>query len=622
MKTSVRAQGCTVLAGPGKKVLAGSGTGQWRTYDVADGLADPEIERSIVQDWEGYLWFATDGGASRYDGERFTTFTTEDGLAHDWVISVFQDREGDLWFGTGGGASRYDGQGWITFTTQEGLADNQVSSILQDREGYLWFGTYGGGVSRYDGQVFQTLDHRDGLAGNEVTWVMQDCSGYLWFATLKGVTRYRPMAPAPFPVYIDAVVAEQRYAGRSEVTVPSSARLVAFEFHGISFKTRPGAMIYRYRLEGYEAPWQTTRQGRVEYQDLKPGNYTFQVQAIDRDLVYSEPATVKLTVVPDPHIEGLSEVLRSSGGEFVGTSPALRQVQGQLEEVAHTEVVVLILGETGTGKGLAARAVHAMSPRKAGPFIPVNCGAIPEGLVESELFGHERGAFTGALSRKLGKVELAKGGTLFLDEIGDLALEAQVKLLDVLEEGTFERVGGTELLRADIRVIAATNRDLRQMVEEGRFREDLYFRLQGFAVRMPPLRERQEDIPLLAAYFAGRMGAHLNKGLAPLSAQVLARLETYEWRGNVRELEHVMQRAVIVCRGGMVRVEDIVLEFGEEEGGLAEILTLAEQERRYLQEVLERTGWVLRGPRGAAALLGVPESTLRSRMKKLGIRRR
>jgi formate hydrogenlyase transcriptional activator len=295
-------------------------------------------------------------------------------------------------------------------------------------------------------------------------------------------------------------------------------------------------------------------------------------------------------------------------------------VQAQLEGVARTEVTVLILGETGTGKGLAARTVHALSQRP-GLFIQVNCGAIPEGLVESELFGHERGAFTGAVSRKLGKVELAQGGTLFLDEVGDLAPAAQAKLLELLEERAFARVGGTETLKAEVRVIAATNRDLGRMVAHGPFREDLYFRLEAFPVRMPPLRERREDIPLLAAYFVERMAAHLNKRLAPLSAEVLARLGAYDWPGNVRELEHVVQRAVIVCPAETIRVEDLVL--GPGEGGPAgEVLTLAEQERRYIRQVLEQTSGVIGGPRGAATLLGLPESTLRTRMKKLGIGRR
>ena len=320
--------------------------------------------------------------------------------------------------------------------------------------------------------------------------------------------------------------------------------------------------------------------------------------------------------------EALSTAAQSGiAGEFVGTSQALRQVQRQLAEVAPTGVNVLILGETGTGKGLAARSVHALSTHSNAPFIQVNCGALPENLVESELFGHEKGAFTGAVTRKLGKVELAKGGTLFLDEIGDMPLAAQVKLLRLLEERTFERVGGTQTLEVEVRAIGATNRNLQQMVAEGLFREDLYFRLQVFPLRLPPLRERREDLPMLADSFMKQMAAHLNKKVTRLTPEVLTLLRAYDWPGNVRELEHVVQRAVIVCRGPTIQVEDIVLEKIAAANAIGEIVPLEEYERRYIRAVLEKMGWRIRGTQGAAALLHMHESTLRSRMKKLGIER-
>ena len=248
---------------------------------------------------------------------------------------------------------------------------------------------------------------------------------------------------------------------------------------------RPDGMVYVYRLQGHDADWRVAYDGRVEYQDLPLGDYTFQVQAVDRDLNYSEPAQVQLSIVPDPHRQALAEALSAGvgGEEFVGQSPALRRVQEQLRQVAPAELTVLILGETGTGKGLAARTLHQLSPRRAASFIQVTCGALPEPLIESELFGHEKGAFTGAASRRLGKVELASGGTLFLDEIGDMPLSAQVKLLRLLEEGTFERVGGERVLEAQVRIVAATNRDLRQEVHDGTFREDLYFHGGGNSQR-------------------------------------------------------------------------------------------------------------------------------------------
>lgn len=400
--------------------------------------------------------------------------------------------------------------------------------------------------------------------------------------------------------------------------------LIVFEFHDISFKTHPGGLVYRYRLKGYDEDWQTTTAQRVEYQNVPGATFTFEVQAVDQDLNYSEPASVTLNVVPDPHIQVLAEALSQSGtkGEFVGNSQALREVQAQLAEVAKTDLTVLISGETGTGKGVATRAVHQLSPRRDRPFIQVNCGALPQSLVESELFGHERGAFTGAVSRKLGKVELAAGGTLFLDEIGDLALEAQVKLLRLLEERAFERVGGTETLVADMRVIAATNRNLQEMVANGQFREDLYFRLQVFPVRLPPLRERREDIPLLAACFVERMASYLNKAVPRLTPEALAVLRTYDWPGNVRELEHAVQRAVIMCRRQAIQPKDIALKSDRTDGELSEeILTLKELEKQHIRKVVEQAGWVIKGPHGAAALLGMHPSTLSHRMKKLGIRR-
>jgi transcriptional regulator with GAF, ATPase, and Fis domain len=363
---------------------------------------------------------------------------------------------------------------------------------------------------------------------------------------------------------------------------------------------------------------------RVVYQDLFLGEYSFQVKAIDRDLNYSEPATVRVTVLPDPRIAALNEALSSTGtaSEFVGNSSALVRVQGQMAEVASTGVTIFILGETGTGKGLAARTLHGLSNRKSGPFIHINCGAIPDSLVESELFGHEKGTFTGAISRKLGKVELAVEGTLFLDEIGDLPLAAQVELLRLLDEHAFERLGGTETINPDVRIVVATNRDLQEMVEAGQFREDLYFRLQVFPLRLPPLRERREDIPLLALYFMERMAVHLHKEVTRITPEVQGALQAYDWPGNVRELEHAIQRAVIVCREATVQVGDISLGQTNAKGDSVEgFVTLDAFERRYICRVLEQADWVIGGSRGAATVLGLKDSTLRGRMRKLGIER-
>jgi DNA-binding NtrC family response regulator len=494
--------------------------------------------------------------------------------------------------------------------------------MLEDRQGHLWFAT-AGGVSRYDGQVFQTLTRRDGLVFDVAQVLLQDRSGTLWIGTEGGLIRYRSAAKPP-AVRLRAVLADRRYEPTGALQIPGAQRLMVFEFQGSSLTTHAEGMAYVYRLEGYQAHWQPTYRSRVEYHDLSLGEYTFQVKAVDRDLNYSEPVTVRVTIEPDPRLEALTRALSAGGpaSEFVGESPALRQVQQQLAQVAPTDVNVLILGETGTGKGLAARLVHRLSPRQDQPFIQVNCGALPAGLVESELFGHEKGAFTSAVARQLGKVELAQGGTLFLDEIGDLPLDAQVKLLHLLEERTFERVGGRQTLAADVRVVAATNRDLPQRIAAGTFRADLYYRLQGFEVRLPPLRQRREDIALLALYFMTRVAAHLDKDVTALSPPALAALQRYDWPGNVRELQHAVERAVVVCQGTAIRPEELPLEGQNAGPGHRELrLSPEDYERYYVQQLLEETGWVLKGPHGVAARLGWPVVTLRRRLKKWGITR-
>ena len=595
---------------------------EFATFTEEHGLAQNWV-MCAARDRQGCLWFGTrSGGASRYDGHQFTTFTTEDGLADNMVNHILTDQKGHVWFATdGGGVSRYDGRQFATFTTRDGLAHNRVRYIMQDRDGHLWFGTRGGGANIYDGLVFQKLTRQDGLAHDGVKQILQDGRGNFLLATLGGLTRYRPQGIPP-TLRLKDVIADRRYGPVAEIQLPAVQHLLTFEFQGVSWTTRPDGMAYVYRLEGYDAEWQTTRARRVAYADLALGEYTFQVKAVDRDLNYSEPATVRVSVRPDPRIAALNEALSAAGAssEFVGKSPALLRFQEQMAEVAPTEVTVLVSGETGTGKGLGARIIHGLSPRKGGPFIQVNCGAIPENLVESELFGHERGAFTGAIARKLGKVELADGGTLFLDEIGDLPLAAQVKLLQLVDERTFERVGGTETLKPDVRIVAATNRDLQQMVHAGQFRGDLYFRLQVFPVRLPPLRQRRDDIPLLALYFMERMAAHLHKGVTHLAPESLSALQAYDWPGNVRELEHAVQRAVIVCRGAAIQTRDISLGSAVQDS-VEEFVTLEAYERRYISRVLEQTGWVIGGEQGAAAILGLNESTLRGRLRKLGIER-
>ena len=316
----------------------------------------------------------------------------------------------------------------------------------------------------------------------------------------------------------------------------------------------------------------------------------------------------------------MEEVKQQQGfEEIVGRSAALERVLRQVEQVAPTDTTVLITGETGTGKELIARAIHNLSRRKDRPLVTVNCGAISAGLVESELFGHEKGAFTGAVSRKIGRFELAHGGTIFLDEIGDLSLDLQVKLLRVLQEGELDRVGGSRTIKVDARVIAATHKDLQTAVERGHFRADLFYRLNVFPIHTPALRDRREDIPALVRYFVMKYSARMGKRIDTIPKSVLETLGAYAWPGNVRELANVLERSVIVSRG-------ISLELGEWMAAataprLAPTLGSAGLTREQILEALEETGWRVSGPRGAAQRLGLKPTTLEARMKRLGITR-
>ncbi|MBZ5642753.1 MAG: sigma 54-interacting transcriptional regulator [Acidobacteriia bacterium] len=305
--------------------------------------------------------------------------------------------------------------------------------------------------------------------------------------------------------------------------------------------------------------------------------------------------------------------------EIVGESPALRSVLKHVETVAPTDSTVLIQGETGTGKELIARAIHNLSPRREHTFVKVNCAAIPAGLLESELFGHERGAFTGAIAQRLGRFELANGGTIFLDEVGDIPLELQPKLLRVLQEQEFERLGSTHTVRVDIRLVAATNRDLSEMVAARTFRSDLYYRLRVFPILVPPLRERQEDIPALVRYFVQKYARRMNRAVETIPAETLDVLVHYAWPGNIRELENLIERAVIVSPGPVLRVP--LGEFKVPTELSADILPLQAAEREHIVRALQASNWVLAGPRGAAARLGMKRTTLQSKMLKLGVAR-
>jgi formate hydrogenlyase transcriptional activator len=310
---------------------------------------------------------------------------------------------------------------------------------------------------------------------------------------------------------------------------------------------------------------------------------------------------------------------RAFGSEIIGSSQSFKLVLQQVETVAPTPYAVLIQGETGTGKEVIAQAIHNCSPRRSGPFVKLNCAAIPAGLLESELFGHDRGAFTGAFSTRIGRFQLADEGTLFLDEIGELPLELQPKLLRVLQDQMLEKLGSTRTVRINVRIIAATNQNLARMMEERRFRPDLYYRLNVFPIDLPPLRDRSDDIPALVKYFVQRFSREMGRQVGSIPAEVMQVLQLHDWPGNIRELENFIKRAVITSTGTILRPLFGELKRLPSQPSLSAKRTLAEAQREHIVEVLRDTRWVLGGDHGAAARLGMPRTTLVYKMRKLGI---
>ena len=304
---------------------------------------------------------------------------------------------------------------------------------------------------------------------------------------------------------------------------------------------------------------------------------------------------------------------------IIGQSDAINYVFYKVEQIAGTDTNVLVLGETGTGKELVARAIHGLSLRKDRALVKMNCAALPSNLIESELFGHEKGAFTGAHSRRLGRFEIANGATLFLDEIGELPLELQPKLLQVIQNGEFERLGSSKTIKADVRIVAATNRNLEEQVHKGRFREDLWYRLNVFPITMPPLRDRLDDIPLLVEFYVNKISKRLGKSIEMVPVSVMDALQKYHWPGNIRELENVLERAVIASSGPKLHLVD---ELKKQHRDLVSTeRTLEDIEREYILRVLEQVQWKVGGKNSAAEILGLDRSTLRARMRKLNIRK-
>lgn len=602
----------------------------WFAYQRGDGfgyvedgqvrwfeLATPAQIDVLAWSRQGHLWLGSNSadekhGLYRFDG---TTCAKVDVVPTYLIFALCEGEDERLWIGTNQGLWCLN-EGQIRhFTQADGMPCDTVTSIIQGRDGRLWMGTEGHGLCGYDSQVFQKVEVSELSLFNTVRDLTQGRDGALYLATKGGLVRYAPQHIPPQAVIV-GIEADTAYEVVSDqaICLPSTADCVRIRFEGTTPFDPPSHLTYRYRLDGLESEWRQTVATQVEYPPLQPGTYAFCLQAIDRDLTYSDQVRVHFSVTDDARMDVLQRW-------FIGQSQVIRQVEADFLKAAETDLTVLLFGATGTGKSLAAQAIHQLSARRDQPFVAVNCGLLGRELINNELFGHEKGAFTGADNRYLGKFERANQGTLFLDEIGDLTLDVQANLLEVLQEQRLYRVGGNQAIPVDIRVIAATHDDLEQAVARGTFRADLFYRLEGFPIRIPTLKERPEDIPLLAEYFATQFASQLNQPVAPIRPAAMEALQAYDWPGNVRQLEHAVQRAVVAASRGPLEPDHFMQSMAspyQREGTFA-IVPLEDHLRQYLTRVLAHTNGIIYGPRGAARLLDIHPNTLRSRLRKLGI---
>ena len=592
--------------------------------------------RVMLQDSEGTLWVGSYGETpALHYCNKGGHFHASDmaGIETVGYVSALCDYQGTLWVGTANGLFAFDyrAQKVRRFTADQGdLSVNGIMALVADpQQKCLWIGTSGGGVLKYDGRVFQSIRLGKSTLENIVEAILRDSRGRLWFGTRAGLIAYQP-GDTPPGLVIRQVMAGRLLEMPQAVSCPDSTPEIQFHFQGLSFRSGAEQMRYSHRLVGLdpEEEWSAFMSAnRVSYNRVPAGQFRFEVRALDRDSLMSEVASLDVQVFPDEksvRLQRLEHMLQDADQDFLSQSQAMTQLLGEVAQMAETDMTMLVMGETGVGKGVLAQRIHNLSRRQGQPFVALNCGSLPAGLIESELFGHERGAFTGAVKRHIGCFERANYGTLFLDEIGDLPLEAQRALLRILENRYLTRVGGEQSIPVDVRVIAATNKDLKEAIEAGTFREDLFYRLSAWPVKLPPLRERREDIPILAAHFARQYAQNLQRPVPALGAGVVNHLQEYAWPGNVRELEHLIRRAVVLCQGEVIQVEDVPLAAEDEakEGPFEPpVEAKFKGEKQQIVEALQASEGRIYGERGAARLLGMNPERLRSRMRVFGLQR-
>ena len=603
----------------------------------------PHGLKAMTQDSEGVLWIGASGEmpALYYkNGNRLRASNLTGGLEVVPYVNALCEHAGTLWVGTTAGLFAVDlhSKQVRQFTKdQGGLTSNNIDSLAVDQQGQLWIGTRDAGVMRYDGETFHDIRLGSSEQEDRVTTILCDRRGRLWLGTLAGLIMHRPRRHTPLGIVIRPIVEGRLVKVPQTVSYPEGTTEIMICFQGIRFGVGMEPMHYSHRLVGYDPAekWSTfAPDTKVSYRDVPVGEYRFEVRTQDQDGLASEVAHLEVQVgseAPNTRRQRMAHKRQTPVQDRSGQSPTMTKLLSQIEPVAKTNMTILLQGETGTGKGLIAREIHVLSQRRERAFVPLNCGALPTELIESELFGHERGAFTGAVAQRAGYIEQAHGGTLFLDEIGDLALETQQVLLHVLEEGYLRRIGSNKSTKVDVRIIAATNRDLKKEVEEGRFRADLFYRLNVSTLMVPPLRDRRKDIPVLVEHFVRQYAQKLKRPVPSLGDGVMEHLQTHSWPGNVRELESLIQQAVALCRKQVIEAADVPLS--AENGGAAgafvppasapsvEQKIEAKDEKQQIIEALKTTKGRIYGEYGAAQLLGMNPERLRSRMRAHGLRR-
>ena len=640
------------------------------------GSLSSEFVRTILEDKKSRIWVGTVSSGLNLlnkDSTSFTKFSTKDGLPSDAILGLLEDNLGYLWISTIAGLCRFDPKTFesISFSKSDGLKNSEFNggAYLKSKSGDLYFGGTNGfdrvhpdlvqknkrpppvvitEIRLYNISILNRIQRNE----NTAAFQLKNDYGSIELNHNENVLSFEFSALD----YVNS--SNNKYAYMME-GIDTSWNFVGSRRFANYSKIPPGEYIFRVKASNNNGVW--NKNGASLRVIIDPPFwqtwwfriisiivlislvvilYKYRVKKINEKKKALEIQVKERTDAAQKVKDALSQVeklkneleaeniylqdeikLTNNFESIISTSESFKKILYKVEQVSSTDAIVLILGESGTGKELLARAIHSLSSRKNKPLIKINCAALPAYLIESELFGHEKGAFTGAYAKKIGRFELANEGTIFLDEIGELPSELQAKLLRVLQEGEFERVGGTTSIRVDVRVIAATNRNLENALKQGTFREDLYYRLNVFPINIPPLRERKEDIPVLVNHFINKHSKKVGKKMKSISPKLMKKLIEYDWPGNVRELENVIERAIIISPENSLQLEES-LQQNKENGNASGFQSLDELERKYIIEVLESTNWRVSGPNGAAKILGLVPSTLQFRMKKLNIHRK